>query len=281
MEKGKKIIVEYDDKEWLYIPDVKYVEYDGIFRSMQLIVPYKSEWNQDEYFPVIMFIPGSAWYKQEMYNSIPNYSKLASLGYVIAVVQYRESTIAKYPAQVDDIEAAINLLIERSNEYHIDINKIYLGGNSSGGHIALMSALRNSAGLMNKTYKIEGVIAESAPTDILLCAEERLPEWLPDDFKPTKDLLGVDDVTENIELAKEASCSKYISEDIKLPRILLLHGIDDDQVDVEHSRRLYELIKKTKNKVKLYELEGVGHGGQAFWSKNVLEIIEDFISGKS
>lgn len=278
----KEITVECDDLEWLYVPDILYAEYDDCKRYIQLLIPYRQKWETNEKYPLILFIPGSAWYCQEMYNSIPSYSKLAERGFVTAIVQYRESNIAKYPAQVQDINKAVQFLITKSEEFHIDTDKIFLAGNSSGGHIALMTAFRKANGIIDEEnrcpFTIRGVIAESAPSDIFMCAAAKMPDFMPRDFRPSRDLLGVNEISDNIELAKEAGCQMYINADVPLPPVLLFHGKEDNQVHVEQSRQLYAQLHAAGKRVDYYEIAGCGHGGAVFWTEKVLDIIEQFIT---
>ena len=279
----KKVIqVECDGLEWLYVPNVTYCEYDeDLKRHLQLLVPYRPEWKRDENYPLVVFIPGSAWYKQEMYNSIPALSRLAENGIVVAAVQYRESTIARYPAQVEDVERAVLYLVSKAEDFHIDTDRIFLAGNSSGGHIALMTVLRSANGIIDvKEFHvglIKGVIGESAPTDIFMCSHSTIPENMPKNFSPCKDLLGVSEIMEDLETAKEASCKMYIDENTPLPPILLFHGAEDCQVDVNQSRYLYDLLNGAGKTVDYYEIEGTGHGGAAFWSGKILDMISSFI----
>jgi hypothetical protein len=105
------------------------------------------------------------------------------------------------------------------------------------------------------------MISRTAPSDLVLCAAEGIPDWMPEDFRPTRDLLGVKQIDENLELAKQASCEMYITRDVTIPRVLLIHGTDDCQV----------------KDVLFYELEGSDHGGSEFWSKEVMDIIDLFI----
>lgn len=277
----RTIKVESQGLEWLYVPDVVYGKYGDTERKLQLLVPYRQEWKEDERYPLVMFIPGSAWYRQEMYNSIPALSRLAERGIVIAAVQYRESTIARYPAQVEDVEHAAMFLMSKAEAFHIDTDRMFLAGNSSGGHIALMTALRSANGIRDvgefHAGLIKGVIAESAPTDMFLCAAEPISDFMPKDFRPSKDLLGVDAVTEDQKLAHEAGCRMYIDKNTSLPPILLFHGVDDSQVNVKQSRYLYDLLTGAGKEVSYYEIEGAGHGGAVFWSDTVLNIISEFI----
>lgn len=216
----QKLKIECDDLEWLYVPDEVYADYDGCKRCLQLFIPYRQKLAAEETFPLVLFIPGSAWYRQEVYNSLPAYSRLAERGIVTAILQFRESTIAPFPAQVEDAKAALRFLAARAEDYHIDTERIFIAGNSSGGHIALMTAFTEAQGIFDTPMyqevpcRIKGVIAQSAPSDIMKCAKEPLPPGFPESFRPTRDLLGVKEVLESPELAEAASCGKYIS---KLP----------------------------------------------------------------
>lgn len=276
-----EIAIQCEDLEWLYVPDVLYAEYEDCRRYLQLFIPYRHEWKENTKYPLVIFIPGSAWYRQEMYNSIPCYSKLAEKGFVTALVQFRESKIARYPAQVEDVNRAIQFLISKAGDFHIDTSKIFLAGNSSGGHIALMTAFRKANGIIDAenlpSFKISGVIAESAPTDMFLCAAEKMPDFMPKDFRPSRDLLRVNEMSDNVGLAKEASCEMYIKPEIELPPVLLLHGTKDSQVNIKQSRLLYEQLSSAGKSVDYYELAGCGHGGPVFWTTEILDIIEKFI----
>lgn len=276
----KKISVAYDETEWLYAPDVVYSEIDGLQRRLQLFLPYRREWKGDVRFPVVLYVPGAAWHRQEMYNDIPKVSKLAECGMVVAMVQHRECDIAVFPAPVEDLHRAASFLISNAAQFHIDPSRLYLAGHSSGAHIALMTAFSKAAGLWGpetvgvKDYEIRGVIAQAAPSDLILCRKEELPPWM--EKRPSAELLGVDDFDENLELAKQASCTTYVRDEIPLPLVLLLHGEKDGVVSVEHSRNLHRLLKDKHKDVAYYELEDVDHCGNAFWSKEVLKIMRDF-----
>jgi len=76
----KTITVTTNEPEWLYVPDIVYWETKELKRCLQLIIPYKTDWKKDEKVPLVLFIPGSAWHKQEMYNNIPARAKALSIG---------------------------------------------------------------------------------------------------------------------------------------------------------------------------------------------------------
>ena len=275
-----RIHVTYEETEWLYAPEELYSDANGVQRRLQLFVPYRREWEEDIRYPVVLYIPGAAWHRQEMYNDIPKIVKLAECGIVVAMVQHRESDIAISPAPIEDLHRAANYLIENAERFHIDPLKLFVAGHSSGAHIALMTAFTKANGIWGpellgmKDYKISGVIAQAAPSDLVLCQKEELPPWMKK--RPSAELLGVEFIDEDSDIAKQASCAAYVNDDVALPPVLLLHGDRDEVVSVEHSRNLYELLKNKNKSVVYYELMDVNHSGNAFWSKEVLKIMRDF-----
>lgn len=261
--------------EWLYAQDVVYYDYGNYKRHLQIIFPYKKVWQEGEKYPLILLIPGSAWHKQEMYNDIPKYAELAKRGYVVAAMEYRESDIAKFPAQVEDVYNALQFLPGIADTFHIDMESIFLMGNSSGGHIAMMTVLFNVHGLCGELPKLSGVILESGSTDILVCSKASLPPWMR--VRPSAALLGVEAIEGNEELARNASCDRYITDVVELPPILLIHSELDPVVSVENSRILYAKLIETGHEAIYYELEGCdAHGGIIFYGKDVLDIIQNF-----
>lgn len=275
MKRKIKIASNSNEVQWLYSQDWEYFDYGDCKRHLQIIFPYRQEMKEDEKYPLILLIPGSAWHKQEMYNDIPQYVLLAKRGFVVAAMEYRESDIAAFPAQIEDVSNALKFIPDIARNFHIDTSKVFLMGNSSGGHIAMMSVLFAAHGLCNTLPKISGVICESGSTDLLICAKQKLPPWMK--IRPSAALLGIDKIEGNEELANRASCAMYISESIELPPILLLHSELDPVVSVENSRMLYEKLTSSHHNVFYYELEGNNaHGGAVFYDSAILDIIQDF-----
>ncbi len=275
MKNKIKVEVDSSEMQWLYSQNWEYCDYGNCKRRLQIIFPYRNGMTKEEKYPLILFIPGSAWHKQEMYNDIPQYATLAKRGYVVAVMEYRESDIAQFPAQIEDVCNALKFIPTIAENFHIDLEHIFLMGNSSGGHIAMMSVLFAKSGLCEMPMKVSGIVLESASTDILICSQNPLPPWLKK--RPSAVLLGVDEIAGNEELAKKASCEMYITKDIELPSVLLIHSEFDPVVSVENSRALYDRLIATGHEADYYELEGNdAHGGLTYYSDEVLDIIQRF-----
>lgn len=272
-----RVAVDENETQVLYSQDWEYHDYGDCKRHLQVLFPYRKNMREDEKYPLILFIPGSAWHRQEMYNDIPQYALLAKRGFVFAAMEYRESDIAPFPAQIEDVYNALKFIPDIADNFHIDTDKIFLMGNSSGGHIAMMSILYYAHGLCGALPKISGIICESGSTDLLICAKGELPPWMK--IRPSAVLLGVDKIEGNEELAEKASCAMYISENIELPPILLIHSECDPIVSVENSRILYEKLITSGHNAFYYELEGNdAHGGAVYYDSEILDIIQEFCS---
>jgi len=269
----ESIKIKKNDLEWLYIPDLEYCERDGVKRFLQMIVPYKRIWDVERRFPVVIFIPGSAWHKQEMYNGIINHSHLAQRGFAVIDVQYRECELGVFPAQVIDVKTAIRFVHSIADKFHLDTSNIFVAGDSSGAHVALMTALTADYGEFDPDFgcepscSVNGVISMFAPTDMLLS----------DGAGPVEDMLGVKSVFDDPRIAAAASCYTYISRDREIPPVLMFHGTEDPVVPIKHARELFGHLKRNDKTVEYYEVEEEVHGGAAWWDNDVLDIVERFI----
>lgn len=257
----------HSETEWLYAPDEPYVRRGDSTLKMQLIFPYRRSMPDAERYPLVLFVPGAAWYRQEMYNSVPQWAKLAEKGAVVAAVQVRSSQEAVFPAQTEDLLAAVQHLARDAAKWHIDPHRIFLCGQSSGGHIALLTLLRHMAEFAAAPdYTLRGLIAISAPTDMALCGG-----------KPSLDLLGLTSLEEDPERVAAASCQPYITADAPLPRMLLIHGTADPIVPLEHAERLHRQLLAARKRVDLVQVAGAGHGGAWPWRDALLERMMRFI----
>jgi acetyl esterase/lipase len=120
--------------------NVLYATKSGVPLHLHIIEPKQTE-GQERLFPLVVYVQGSAWFKQDIGYEIPQLSRFAKKGYVVAVVEYRPSTVAPFPAQVKDTKTAIRFLMKNASTYSIDPEEIVLWGDSSGGHTAAMTGV--------------------------------------------------------------------------------------------------------------------------------------------
>ncbi|MCI8615510.1 alpha/beta hydrolase [Parablautia intestinalis] len=280
VEGAQVIATTGDEMCAVYIPNVEYAQIDGVKLHLQILIP--STRNQPEMIcPCVVFVQGSAWMPQDVYAQIPRVSRLAERGYVVAVVEYRHSGIAPFPAQIMDARNAIRFLRVNAQQYHIDPEQIIVSGDSSGGHTAMFAGMIHDdvennlfpgvsaevKGIVNY-YGSTSVMAEdSNPTQLLHCQADS-PEGM---------VMGHVDLRNNMELKRKLSVECNITEDSVIPPTIILHGTKDCVVNCEGSAILYRQMKKCGKNVKLYLIKGANHGGPEFWTKEVLDIVDGFM----
>jgi acetyl esterase/lipase len=111
--------------------NVLYATKSGNPLHLHILEPRQRE-GEERLFPLVVYIQGSGWFKQDLGYEIPQLSRFARKGYVVAVVEYRPSPIAPFPAQLKDAKTAIRFLRRNATTYSIDPDMIALWGDSSG-----------------------------------------------------------------------------------------------------------------------------------------------------
>lgn len=265
-----------------YIHDVEYANMDGYPLKLQILRPYTRN-RSEEILPCIVFVKGSAWLEQNVYEALPMFSKLAERGYVVAVVQYRHSGIAPFPAQIMDAKNAVRFMRLHADEYNIDPERIIIAGDSSGGHTATYAGILHTdndileniypgtsaepIGIINFYGSTSIMADDSNPSQLLHCQSDS-PEGL---------VMGHVDLRYNQELKRKLSVECNITEETIIAPTIIIHGTKDRVVNTEGSIILYRTMKKYGKDVKLYLIKGADHGGAEFWSEKVLDIIDEFI----
>ena len=90
----------------------------------------------DRPLPTIVNIHGGGWF----YGSKKLYSqyclRLALRGFSVVNFDYRLAPEHKYPAPVEDCCNVLRWMQENAEQYHIDLNNVFVVGDSAGGQLA-------------------------------------------------------------------------------------------------------------------------------------------------
>jgi acetyl esterase/lipase len=97
--------------------------------------------------PVVVWIHGGG-FRQGDRRSQPKairprsfFTALGEAGVACATIDYRLTGEAGWPAQREDVDAAIEFLAQRAAQYGIDAGRLGTAGESAGGHLALTAAM--------------------------------------------------------------------------------------------------------------------------------------------
>ena len=208
---------------------------------------------------------------------------LAVRGFAVAMVEYRASEEAPFPAQALDAKAAIRFMKQHAAEYRVNPDRVVVMGDSSGGHTALMAGLTcgvpslEEAGEAACSSAVRGVIDSYGPTDISKMNEELSVQdhWSPD--SPEGCLIGGKNVLEHPELVAPTVPMYYLDKGVPTPPILIMHGDRDQLVAFNQSCRLYSRLRELGKEVEMYKLKGAYHVVGGFNSDEALDIVIGFI----
>ena len=280
MEEVKYLKADGTEVYHVYKHDVVYVTRAEGDRTLQMLVP---EEKNGKKYPAILYVQGSAWLKQDQYKRLAAMADLARRGFVTATLQYRESDLAVFPAQIQDAKTGVRFLRKHAEEYHIDADNIFIMGDSSGGHTAVMAGITADQDILDTDVYGEFSCGVKAIVDFYGVTDVRqkgdfpttLNQGEPD--SPEGKLIGEKNVYEHPELSVPVTCAEYVQKDREIPPILMMHGTGDDTVSWKQSVRLYKKLLEEEKNVTFYVIENAVHGDNAFWTTENLDIVEKFI----
>ncbi len=233
-------------------------------------------------YPVVMWIHGGAW-QGGSHKDTPAVPLLTGAGYVVASITYRFSQEAIFPAQIHDCKAAIRWLRVHGDSLYLATERIGVWGESAGGHLAALLGtsagelmLEGDVGELNAGSAVQAVVDWYGPTDFLQMDSHALPNSpIQHDAadSPESRLVG-GPIREKPNLVRAANPITYITTDD--PPFLIMHGQQDPLVPPHQSELLADALKSAGIAVSLHLLPEAGHGGDAFRSPEVLQMVVDF-----
>jgi acetyl esterase/lipase len=254
---------------------VVYVEREGMPLHLNIFYPRTAS----SPLPCIVYVPGSAWMKQNIDMSTPNLIRLAARGYVVAAVEYRPSNVAQFPAQVQDARTAVRFMRKNSAQYHVDVDNLFAWGDSSGGHTALYLGAEPDPGSDTSVYgefsaRVNAVVDYFGPSEMKEISE--IPNMLnrDPDRSPEAMLIG-GAIAKNPERARAASPVYSITPEFA--PTLVAHGDSDPLVPMSQSDRVAETLDREGVEYEYYCLSGASHGSREFWTDAMLDRVEAFL----
>lgn len=248
--------------------DVVYATVDGKTLALDLYMPAGVEQP-----PLLVWVHGGAWTT----GTKAQVSKVfVEHGVATASVDFRQSTDARFPAQVHDIKAAIRFLRAKAGEYGYRTDRIAIAGSSSGGHLAALvgvtnghPALEGTVGTdLKQSSSVEAILDYYGASNLRTILAQSTPFGLGVREPALQRLLGAlpDKVP---ELATLASPVTHV--DRGDPPLLLLHGDQDPQMPINQAHELQGAYEKLGLDVAFDVVHGAAHGGNAFLEGEHLE----------
>lgn len=231
-------------------------------------------------YPVIVAIHGGGFMAGDKTDGqvAPMLLGLAR-GYAVASIDYRLSGEAKFPAQIEDVKAAIRWLRANAGRYRLDPARIAVWGDSAGGNLAALAgtsagvaALSDPAlGNAGQSDAVQAVVDWFGPISLLkVDSDFRASHAGPTGHEaPTSfesEYFGAPVRTVPAKV-KAADPMTYIGAGD--PPFLIEHGDADSTVPVQQSQRLAAALRRAlgPGAVTLRIFPGAGHMATVIYSR--------------
>lgn len=175
--------------------------------------------------PAILYVHGGRWRAGERdYASALDVAQWAGMGYFAMTIDYRLVGATPAPAPYQDVQTAIRWVHAHADDYGIDADRLYLIGDSSGGHLVALAATLGEGpyervgGWEDARSDVRAVISVAGPYELNTLSWGNL--WTPLDG----------DVQ---EARRIASPIHHIGPATK--PILVIHSDDDRSVPIQQA----------------------------------------------
>lgn len=209
--------------------------------------------------PALLYIHGGAWIigNKEL-QGLVTVNELVSAGWVCFSMNYRLSPRATFPDHLDDVRAAVAWVRRHAAEYGADPEFLVLSGGSAGGHLASLAALT-----LRGDERVQGCVPYYGVYDLTAGPMRRHLERFV--LKRT--------YREDPAAFEAASPMNQVHDDA--PPFFVLHGDNDNLVNVEQARRFVALLRQRSRAGALYaELPGAPHAFEIFNSARSLSAVQ-------
>ncbi len=244
--------------------------------------------------PVVLYIHGGGFHVGDKAGGhfAPIRDAALRRGYAVASVNYRLTQEATFPAQINDVKAAIRWLRARASRYDLDPTRIAVWGASAGGNLAALAGTSGgvaalagrSKHLRRWSDRAQAVVDWCGPITFLRTnADVRAAGFGPRHSRRPESYLSRY-VGAALPVApgrvRAADPTTYISPDD--PPFFIEHGTADGMVPMRQSIRFSAALEETlgPDKVTLKILPGAHHMGAEFFTPQNLAQVFDWLAAQ-
>ena len=240
-------------------------------RDLKLDLYYPTT-NRSEKCPVIVFTHGGGWAAGSRYKAASGsfgivFEQLIQQGFAVAPVSYRLAKKGSNVAIRDcviDCKDAVRYLAKNSESLGIDPMRMFVMGDSAGGHIAQMLLLASpdqlpgDAALSKVSYRMAAGVSWYGPCDF-----EKIDLFNHDDQANFRDrfearIMGSDSgVKDKQTRYREISPINYLSKDS--PPLLMIQGDKDTTIPVKHAYHMKKKADAVGAPVEVMIVKNSGH----------------------
>lgn len=213
-------------------------------------------------FPAVILVHGGGWNAGDKSGGrlkgymAPMQEPLTQAGFAWFSINYRLSPKFAYPACIEDVETAIRWVKAHAAEYRLDPARIALAGESAGGHLVALAAVR-----MTDATRLAAVIPFYGRHDLV--------GDVPIGGKLAPNLAALFARPETLDAQTETLLRAASPLDLVrpgLPPFLLVHGTADQSVPYQQSVALEARLRVAGVPCDFITIKDGPHG-MLYWEK--------------
>ena len=238
--------------------------------------------------PLVVFIHGGAFRMGDKSDCLRERQALVDAGFAVASLNYRYATEAIWPAQLDDLRAAVAFLGTHADRFGFDATRIASFGPSAGGHLSASMGIALSA--TSETRLAASIVwfpPVDFPTmdaDIEATGVARATGRNDAPDSPESVLIGAC-VADHPALARSAGPIAQLGllpTGAKLPAFLIMHGALDPYIAAAQARKLHAALAAhgTSPRLEFDILPRGTHGGGEFEAPEAMARVVAFLNAE-
>jgi acetyl esterase/lipase len=206
-------------------------------------------------FPAVILVHGGGWTTGDKDGGprkgymFPLHAPLEKAGFAWFSINYRLAPAHHYPACIEDVETAIRWVKANAAKYRVDPRRIAVSGESAGGHLVALAAVRADA-----STRLAAIVPIYGVFDMVAMVTPNEP--LRRNFVALFDRSAFDEATR--ALLREASPLTHVKAG--LPPFLLVHGTADATVPLAQSERMLARLREVGVACELQTVPNGVHG---------------------
>ena len=222
----------------------------------------------DKALPAIISVHGGRWYGGHKKDASTIVVKQwAEFGFFAMSIDYRLVRATPAPACYQDLQCAIRYVNAHAKELNVDANRIFLMGQSAGGHMVSLAAtlgdgpFERTGGWKDASNDFRAVISVAANYELTKLSWGNI--WTPSEG----------DATAARELASPVN---HVRKDMK--PILILHSDNDRSVPIDNALLMVDALRKSGATHTFHRYPDKGHMGI---TEEVIARAREFIEEQS
>jgi acetyl esterase/lipase len=198
--------------------------------------------------PAVIFFHGGGWVSGDRTSRIPLILPYLEKYWCLVNVDYRiaDGTHACIEDCATDCKDAINWVIKNAASFKIDTSRLYLAGESAGGHLALLTGLK-----FTYPCRIAGIINWYGISDM----EDLYSTWNNPPFFDRMTMSSGEATHEMLKRNSPVNCINHTD----VP-VISIHGDNDAVVPIAQSQKLHKMLDNKGIRNKLVVIKGKKHG---------------------